>query len=310
MDVTSRKTVLITGGNSGLGYATALEYLRLGFRVIVTCRTEVKAAEAKAKLIKESGSDQVLAKTLGLTALANVAHFVESLKEPIDILICNAGVAYQSLPVHYTAEDVEETFGVNHLSHFLLSLLLLKRFPNLEHIIVVSSSLHDPKASGGRFPAPVVDNFDRVVQPEQHGFYGTKKVIDTFYVNSKLCNIWFTYALERRLRASGRPTHVNAFNPGFIPGTGLGRHGSAISRFMLRHVFPRLRFMFKFVRTAEQSARAIVGITQGSESGKYFDGPDITPSSDLSYNVEKSEAMWTFSAELAKAHYKEEEVFS
>lgn len=305
MDVTTRKTVLITGGNSGLGYATALEFLRLGHRVIITCRTEVKAAEAKAKLSKESGSEQIESKTLGLTALANVARFVESLKEPIDILICNAGVAYQSLPVHYTAEGVEETFGVNHLSHFLLTLLLIKRFPQLEHVVVVSSSLHDPKASGGRFPAPSVDKFDLIVHPEQHGFYGTKKAIDTFYVNSKLCNIWFTYALEKRLRGTSGATKVNAFNPGFIPGTGLGRHGSAISRFMLRYIFPRLRFMFKFVRTAEQSAKAIAGIVQSQETGKYFDGTEIIRSSDLSYNEQKSEAMWAFSAELAKAYWKD-----
>lgn len=309
MDVTTRKTVLITGGNSGLGYATALEFLRMGHQVIVTCRTEVKATEAQAKLSKESGSDLVQAKILGLTALTNVARFVDSLKDPIDILICNAGVAYQSLPVHYTSEGVEETFGVNHLSHFLLTLLVLKRFPNLEHVLVVTSSLHDPKASGGRFPAPAVDKFDLIIHPEQHGFYGNKKAIDTFYVNSKLCNLWFTYALDRRLRAAGRPTKVNAFNPGFIPSTGLGRHGSAISRFALRYVFSRLRFMFKFVRTAEQSAKAIAGIVQTQETGKYFDGPEITRSSDLSYNEQKSEAMWTFSSELAKAHYRETEVF-
>ena len=57
------------------------------------------------------------------------------------------------------------------------------------------------------------------------------------YVNSKLCNLWFTYELARRIEQAGlsteaRPLSVNAYDPGLVPGSGLARDYPPVLRFV------------------------------------------------------------------------------
>jgi NAD(P)-dependent dehydrogenase (short-subunit alcohol dehydrogenase family) len=117
-------------------------------------------------------------------------------------------------------DGFEITFAVNHLGHFLLTNLLLERLRASApaRIVVGASGVHDPKMKTG-MPKPYITDFETLATPRpprSDDFDGRLA-----YVNGKLCNLWFTYELERRIReANGsggaRRVTVNAFDPGLV----------------------------------------------------------------------------------------------
>ena len=118
------KTVLITGGNSGIGYQTALELAKRGARVIIACRDKGRGDEAVHKLRHESHSDRVELELLDLASLKSVKACAQSLLarlDRLDILINNAGVG--GLPYTKSADGYEMTFAVNHLGFLLFFLV-------------------------------------------------------------------------------------------------------------------------------------------------------------------------------------------
>lgn len=139
------QTVVITGGNTGIGKETALELAARGGRVIIACRDTVKSAAAVAEIRKATRNEEVFCKKLDLASTDSIRQFAcEILKEEnrLDILILNAGVMFT--PYMLTKEGFEFQFGVNHLGHFLLTHLLLDRLKESRpsRVVVVSSLVH------------------------------------------------------------------------------------------------------------------------------------------------------------------------
>ncbi|CAJ1366177.1 unnamed protein product [Effrenium voratum] len=120
------KTVLITGGNTGLGKESALRLARGGATVVLTARSEAKGLEAAEAVKAASGSDDVHFLQLDLADLSNVKSFKERFSrekygDHIDVLLNNAGV--MAIPTRQTTKDgFEEQLGVNHLGHFATDL--------------------------------------------------------------------------------------------------------------------------------------------------------------------------------------------
>lgn len=139
------KTVVITGGNTGIGKETARELAARGGRVIIACRDAVKSATAVSEIKRKTGNEQVFHKRLDLASADSIRRFAgEILDEEgrIDILILNAGVMFT--PYMQTKDGFEFQFGVNHLGHFLLTHLLLDRVKESapSRVVVVSSLIH------------------------------------------------------------------------------------------------------------------------------------------------------------------------
>jgi NAD(P)-dependent dehydrogenase (short-subunit alcohol dehydrogenase family) len=145
------KTCLVTGANSGLGYAIAVDLARRGGKVIMAQRRYVEEAETRAR--RDSQSDKVTGAYLDLSKIKTIHAFVEMLhKEHIrlDIIILNAGVALPK--ARKTDSGLEEMFLVNYLSNFiLLHLLLRDHLPGnsgvIPRIIFVSSDSHQGASS-------------------------------------------------------------------------------------------------------------------------------------------------------------------
>lgn len=94
---------------------------------------------------------------------------------------------------------------------------------------------------------------------------------------------------------------VNAFNPGFMPETGLNQESSFFQRIFLTYILSFVGKIFKFVRKPDDSGNALADlITDINISGKYFDGKNEMPSSKESYNQEKASQLWSDSIELIK----------
>jgi NAD(P)-dependent dehydrogenase (short-subunit alcohol dehydrogenase family) len=280
------KSILITGANSGLGFATAKVLLEKGYEVWLGCRSLKKAREASEKL----GGGQPLELDLG--SFASIRQAVALLPSTLEALACNAGVSAPPGPARYTREGVEESFGVNHLGHFLLVQLLLEKCGGLKRIAVVSSELHNPQ-SGAPFGAPDISDLRRLAYPDPEF---SKKGLA--YISSKLCNILFTYELARRYPC----IRINALNPGLIPATGLGRHNGFFMRFMWYYIMPWMGRFIPGMRTAGQSAADLAWLVAEVETtGKYFDGAKEKPSSKESYDEGKARELWVFSEDLVKS---------
>src|SRR5262249_54882823 len=144
----------ITGANTGIGRAAALELARRGAHVFIACRSEQKGREAVESIQRDSGNTKVEFLELdlaSLTAVRRAAGGFLARHLPRPILLNHAGVAGQR---GLTKDGFELQFGVNHMGHFLLTELLLDRLKasTPARIVNVASRAHY-KASGIDFEA-------------------------------------------------------------------------------------------------------------------------------------------------------------
>jgi NAD(P)-dependent dehydrogenase (short-subunit alcohol dehydrogenase family) len=124
------------------------------------------------------------------------------------------------------------------------------------------------------------------------------------YTTSKLANVYFAYALARRLPAGAT---ANAYNPGLVPGTSLQRDAAApvriASKYLMPHVRPLLRLLVSpNVRTAPESGSALAWVATSPDiagiTGQYFDGRQAIRSSQESYDAARAEDLWEESRTL------------
>ncbi len=121
------RTVIVTGGTSGIGRATVRRLAQLGATVALTGRDPVRTQHTAAEISAATGAD-VRPFTADLSSQSEVHHLAGGLLAAlphIDVLVNNAGGYWNSR--HITADGLERTFAVNHLAPFLLTNLLLTR---------------------------------------------------------------------------------------------------------------------------------------------------------------------------------------
>lgn len=123
---------IVTGGNSGVGKATAAALAADGHSVLIACRDVDKAKRATTEM---TGDVEVAALDLG--DLASVRAFAASVKS-VDVLVNNAGV--MGMPLTRTSDGFEAHIGVNHLGHFALTCLLADRIA--DRVISVASATY------------------------------------------------------------------------------------------------------------------------------------------------------------------------
>jgi NAD(P)-dependent dehydrogenase (short-subunit alcohol dehydrogenase family) len=183
-------TVIVTGGNSGIGRAAAHALAEAGARVVLAVRNVGKGRATAATM---PGTTEVRA--LDLADLASVREFAAAWDGEIDLLINNAGV--MGPPLCRTADGFELQFGTNHLGHFALTNLLLERVTG--RVVTVSSGAH-------RYGSIDFDdlNWERKAYKRWRA-----------YGQSKLANLLFTAELQRRLTAAGSDVLATAAHPGW-----------------------------------------------------------------------------------------------
>jgi NAD(P)-dependent dehydrogenase (short-subunit alcohol dehydrogenase family) len=195
------RTFMVTGGNTGIGRATAAGLARRGGRVYVATRSQEKGRRAVADIVAATGSDAVAFLPLDLADLASVRRCAEeflALGEPLHVLINNAGVGGQR---GITKDGFELAFGVNHVGHFALTTALLDRLAASAPARVVTV------ASDAHYQARGVD-FEAVRRPTA-SVTGMRE-----YAVSKLCNVLFSQELARRVQGRGITTY--ALHPGVV----------------------------------------------------------------------------------------------
>ena len=253
-----RKTVLVTGANTGIGKETALDLAKRGARVIMVCRNLHKAEAALKEIVQKSGNKNIVAKRLDLASLKSVREFAEDVSKNearLDVLINNAGILTNNNTVSRTEDGFETHMRVNHLGHFLLTNLLLdllkKSAPS--RIVVVSSATHNSwgfTTTGLNF-----ENMNGEIAYIPFEAYG----------QSKLANILFTRELARRLEGTG--VTANSLHPGSIK-TDIGRDFPILWSIIFHYIFPH------FAKTSFEGAQTTIHLAVSEEldgvTGLYF----------------------------------------
>ena len=268
------KTVLITGGNSGIGKATAEQLVAQGCQVFIAARDQLKSTQAVADIRRRYPQAEIEALPLDLGDLDKVRRFAESFRARVpalDVLILNAGLFPTTKQL--TAQGFEMQFGVNHLGHFLLSKLLLDSVIAAPggRIIVISSIMHWL----GRI--------------DFNSFNGQKSYNAVrAYGQSKLANILFTQELARRLQ--GTRVTVNAVHPGGVD-TGIARDLPAIAQ----------KIYSLTTITAGKGAETSVYLATSPDvsglTGQFFSKCKVRRVSPLARR-ETAEKLWAVSEEL------------
>jgi NAD(P)-dependent dehydrogenase (short-subunit alcohol dehydrogenase family) len=283
--VTDARTFLVTGGNTGIGLATATALARDGGRVYIACRSTERGMAAVSAIKAASGSDSVGLLPLNLASLASVRDCAAAFlarDEPLHVLVNNAGLAGQR---GLTADGFELHFGVNHLGHFALTMLLLDRLTESgrgvngdgaaghgARVVNVSSESH--------YSAKGID-FGAVKQPTS--FTGTRE-----YAVSKLCNVLFTQELARRA-GEGAGVTTYALHPGVVA-SDIWRRVPALVRPLVT------RRMITTEEGARTSVYCATSAEVGSQTGLFYDKCQLRPASEVA-TPELAGQLWKHSAE-------------
>ena len=276
-DSMTGKTVLITGGNSGIGLVTATALAGMGAKVILACRRQDAAEAAAAQIRGRHPAAQVETVRLDLASLNSVRSAAANVRERfnrIDILINNAGMANVSRET--SADGFELTFATNHLGPFLFTHLLQSVInPDSGRIINVASEAHRM----GRM------HWDDLQL--QKGYWVMKA-----YAQSKLANILFSRELARRLAGTG--IAVSALHPGAV--------STSIwpERTWYERAFSRVLKLFLI--SPEKGARTTIWLASGLEGGRsrgdYFEKCAPRKPAARARDVAAQERLWDISAAL------------
>lgn len=293
------RTAIVTGASAGLGLecARALLSADRSWHVVLAVRDQARGEAAVAAL---GDQRRCTVMEVDLASLRSVSAFVAAVRDadlpPLHAVACNAGVQTVS-GSEVTGDGVEVTFGVNHLGHFALVQGLLDALMPPARIVVVSSGTHDPTKVTG-MPAPHYTSAPELARPATSPEAGEGR---RRYTTSKLCNVLFTYELDRQLDHGRRGVTVNAFDPGMMPGSGLARDYPPLQRWAWRYLLPALRVL-PGVHSTRTSGRYLAALLSDSRfdgiTGEYVSGRRSIRSSTDSYDRGKALDLWDTSERL------------
>ena len=272
------KVVLITGGTSGIGKASAVALASMGAEVVVIGRNEERGERAAEEIRRESGNEKVSLMLADLSVQADVRRLAEEFQERhgrLDVLVNNAGVV-QSQRTE-TPDGIETQLAINHLTPFLLTNLLLDllRASAPSRIVTVSSDAH-------RWAKLDLDDLQSRKRYRGMQVYGT----------TKLANILFTRELSERLKGTG--VTANAMHPGGV-NTNFGNNQRGPMSLLFRAFKP-------FMRTPEQGADTLIYLASSPEvegmTGKYLADRKVKVASDAAYDETLQKKLWEASEKL------------
>ena len=317
------KTILLTGGNSGIGFQAALRLAKEGHTLVIPCRTLEKSISAVKSLESLVADAKLIPAECNLADLASIAAFTKALPSLIgsgtklDTVCLNAGLARDAgaKEIVRTKDGFELTVGTNHLGHFFLHHQLLPMMQPFGRIVVTASGVHDPDSPGGaQGKTATLGNLEGL---ERDGANfemvdGQPFNADKAYKDSKLCNVIFARELQKRLSSSAdtKGIAVNCFNPGLIVSTGLFRDQNPL--------FTKLfdvaaSDVFKVGETPQWGGDCLAYMTTVDSLGLYYSSPPgsskygnaafgyqfniVTPSIEAR-DDEKAKRLWALSEKL------------
>jgi len=292
------KTIIITGANSGTGFAATKFMSAKGATIIMACRNPDKANKALQSIKKDNAEAKLDFIQLDLGSLASIRQFSEEFKKKygsLDILINNAGMS--QTPDIKTEDGFEMQIGVNHLGHYALTGHLMDRLVSTKdsRVVTMSSMNHEQG----------IMNFDNLFL---EGEYHQMKA----YEQSKLANLLFSYELHRRLGRAGVSVESIAAHPGFVKSNIMKSNEYTKRSFgftLMFNVFDALLAMtpdkgsLGIMRAATDRTLKNGDYVGPTNIGGFRGFPKLLTSSERSYNEIDANKLWEMSEQLTGVEY-------
>ena len=306
------KTVVITGANAGIGFATAKHIAgHSDWHVVLACRNSAKAEAALEQILKVHPQASVSTLLLDLLSLQSIRDCAASLERqelpPLHSLVLNAGgINMKATSLEFSKDSFEHIFQLNFLGHFALTNLLVGKMQAPSRIVFVSSDLHDPAATRmGKIAPPKYGRAEDAACGQ--GIFAKMNPMAR-YGTAKMFAMMCALELDRRLRGQGiKGITVNSWSPGVVPTTEFSRDAPRLRRKIMKFVLtstPFVRFMGSHLSTENEAARGLGGLITDAKfeaiSGRYFDGFKEILSSAESRDEVKAKAVWEQARGLAK----------
>ena len=273
------KTVVITGGTSGIGEVAAETLAKMGARIVLVARDKARGDATLARLRDCAPGVAHCAYFADLARLAEMKRVAAQIadQEPrIDVLINNAGALFATRRL--TEDGLECTFALNHMAYFVLTEGLRERLSASRPARIINT------ASAAHHGATL--DFDDLQSAKS---FGARKA----YGRSKLCNILFTRELARRLHGTG--VTANCLHPGFVATRFADQSGGSISRLIWLAKF--------FAISPAKGAETIVYLASSPDvaatTGQYYYKCLPTTPSSWAQDDGSALLLWQRSAALA-----------
>ena len=282
------KTILLTGGNAGIGKEFVLDVARRNAKVIMACRNVQKAVDCAREVTRKTGNRDIHVEQCDLSSLNSVVQFCDRLRKQysqINVLVCFAAAVGQPMDRRLTDDGFEIQFQCNYLSHFLMIQLLIdiiKSTPN-SRIILTSSNAH----LVGKIE---LDNISRFERCTKHVFMA--------YSDSKLALVMLAKELSERL--SSTSVWVNSFHPGTVYTDGI-RYNKI---WYLKYLLSLLAFIYG--KSEQDGAQTMIYLTVAEElngiTGHYFGDCAKAPHNRLVDDKQLRSDLWNLSIKLVKPY--------
>jgi len=289
MNRMQNKICVVTGATSGIGKAAAIGLGEAGAEVIVIGRSAARGERVVNHIRSNPAGGMATFMECDLSSQRQVRELAKAIHKHagrVDVLVNNAGANFDSFKT--SEEGIEMTFATNHLSHFLLTALLLDLLMKASEGRVIAVAGESHRNLTGDFERYLIrDGFDRRIAKR----------------NSKLANLMFTYELAERLQGTG--ITANAVHPGAVA-TRLGRNNGLLS--WLRHIGSHV--MKRNLISPKKGADTVIYLAVSSDvkgvTGKYFDKRKQVDSSPESKDKKAMQRLWRLS--LEKTFLQREEI--
>lgn len=302
-------TIVMTGARRGIGRVAAEHILRRSpdVHLLVVAR-----GSSGARLAGElsAGGHAVSYVSADLGSPAGVRSAATEIRERLDRgelpplrgFVGNAGMQYTNALTE-GPDGFESTFAVNVLANHLFVRLLQDRFVTPARIVITTSDTHfgDFKHNMGMVPGPEWKSPDVLARPGAFPRPDTAAGGRTAYSTSKLATLYLVHAYARRLPAG---IDAVAYNPGFVPGTGLARHAGPVARFAMRRILPVMA-LTPFATGRNAAGRYLADVVLGrteAPTGSYVDRTRAARSSDESYDPRREDELWNSVERLTAAY--------
>ena len=277
------RLVVISGATAGIGYLTARKFASQGANLLCINRSEEKSAALKEEIEREFGvsCEYILADMSVMADIQRAAEELQKIERPIDVLVHNAGVHRTKREL--TPEGFDKVFLVNHLSSFMINILLSEKLKSQEkaRIILVNSEGH-------RF-APWGLELDDL-NWDKRRYSGLKS-----YGSAKLAQLQTNLLFDEYFRNSG--VDINAMHPGAVRSE-TGKENGAFYRWFKRNLFD------KMLRPTEIASESIyyLGVSKEMEgvSGKFFNLTTEEEPAPPALDKEAALEIWAKSVEMTK----------
>lgn len=293
-----RELIVITGATSGIGLALANELASRNCHLVLGCRNLTNGILVRKKLEQQVGpANTVDIFELDLSSLKSVVGFVDSvnsLRKPIYALVNNAGIFYAEPGL--TIDGIEQTFQVNYLSHYLLTILLLpklKLYPGNSRVVTVSSKAHQDVE---RFP-------DLELHRE---FDDSPSNRFRSYQYSKFSVVTFSQKLSSILANSNVTVHC--VDPGNVE-TDIYRSFPPLSNKLLFYLQKPIRLLL--VKTPREGAQGLLYAIISPETPRFYITKHYSNSEEQQevnpriYNPILGDTLWKLSRQLCRDHLLE-----